>query len=75
MSTKLKSMESKKIAIITTSKFHFHLYVTKNKLNPENVKQISVLSDIKDTIFDYKLEIEGSNNVTDYVINRVKLRN
>jgi hypothetical protein len=75
MSTKLKNMESKKIAIITTSKFHFDLYVTKNKLNPENVKQISVLSDIKDTIFDYKVEIEGSNNVTDYVINRVKLRN
>lgn len=62
------------IAIITTSKFYFDRYVSENKLNPKFVKQVKVLSDVTNRIFDYAIEIEGSENVTDFVIARVKVR-
>jgi len=76
METQTKNiMDAKKIAIITTSKFHFDIYVSENNLNPKNVKQVKVLSDIQGEIFDYAVEIEGFENVTQYVIDRVKLRN
>jgi hypothetical protein len=72
-------MESKKtknpIAIITTSKFHFENYVNKKKLDFNDVKQVKVLSDIQGVIFEYAVEVEGSNNVTDYVIKRVRTIN
>lgn len=63
------------LAIITTSKFHFERFIIENKLNYEDVKQVQVLSDIKNVIFDYAIEIEGSDNVTNYVINRVRTLN
>jgi hypothetical protein len=62
------------IAIITTSKYQFERYVKENRLNPKFVRQVRVLSDVKNRIFDYAVEIEGSENVTDYVIARVNVR-
>ena len=68
-------MEKNPIAIITTSKYQFERYVVKNKLKFSDVKQVKVLSDIKGTIFEYAVEVEGSENVTQYVIDRVRTLN
>jgi hypothetical protein len=60
------------IAVITTSKFHFERYVNENRLQFSDVKQVQVLSDIKGIIFDYAVQVDGSENVTQYVIDRVQ---
>ena len=60
------------IAVITTSKFHFENYVNEKKLQFEDVKQVQVLSDIQNVIFEYAVQVDGSDNVTQYVIDRIK---
>ncbi len=62
------------IAIVTTSKVHFDHYVTKMNLSKKEAKQVSVLSDVKDVKFTSMIEIDGSNNVTDYVIKNIKIK-
>jgi len=65
-------LEKNPIAIITTSKYQFERYVIDNRLQFSDVKQVKVLSDIQGKIFEYAVEIEGSENVTQYVIDRVR---
>ena len=64
--------KSKLIAVITTSKLHFERYVNEHRLQFSEVKQVQVLSDIKGIIFDYAVQVDGSENVTQYVIDRVQ---
>ena len=63
------------IAIITTNEFQFIRYVSENRLWDKKPKQVKVLSDITNVVFEYAVEIEGSENVTDYVIERVQTIN
>jgi len=58
-------------AVVTTSENAYNHYVKENDL--KECKQVSRLSDIKDVIFDGKIEIDGHSNVTDYVKNNIVL--
>jgi hypothetical protein len=60
------------IAVITTSKFHFENYVNEKRFQFADVKQVQVLSDIQGVIFEYAVQVDGSENVTQYVIDRIK---
>lgn len=62
------------IAVVTTSKYHFDNYVKKLDLKPSEAKQVSVLKDIENVKFSAKIEIEGSANVTDYVIKNIEIK-
>ena len=62
------------IAIVTTSKVHFDHYVAKMNLSKKEAKQVRVLSDIKNVTFSASIEIDGSNNVTDYVIKNIQIK-
>lgn len=62
-----------RVAVITISKYHFDQFCQKHSLNETTAKQVRILSDIKNEVFLSKEEIEGSNNVTDFVIKNVKL--
>jgi len=67
--------KTKPIAVITTSKYQFERYVIDNRLQFSDVKQVKVLSDIQGRMFEYAVEVEGSENVTQYVIDRVRTLN
>jgi hypothetical protein len=57
------------IAIVTTNKQEYLDYIEENKLT--EVKQVRVLSDVKDVEFSEAIYLKGSENVTDYVLNRI----
>jgi Ca2+-binding EF-hand superfamily protein len=66
------------IAVVTMSKYHFDNYLKKFGLKPTEAKQISVLSDIDNAKiekvkFTSVVEIEGSDNVTDFVKKEIKV--
>ena len=46
--------------------------MNEHRLQFSEVKQVQVLSDIKGIIFDYAVQVDGSENVTQYVIDRVQ---
>ena len=60
------------IAIVTTSKAQFELYCHQHQLNESQAAQVAVLSDVKNKTFTDMVLIEGSSNVTDYVIGKIK---
>ena len=59
-------------AIVTTSKAQFELYCHQHQLNETQAKQVSVLSDVQNQTFSEAILIAGSDNVTWYVIDRIK---
>lgn len=62
------------IAVVTTSKVHFDHYVAKMNLSKKEAKQVRVLNDIKDVKFLSIILIDGSENVTDYVIKNIQIK-
>jgi hypothetical protein len=59
------------IAVVTTNKQEYLDYIEENKLT--DVKQVRVLSDVKDEKFSEVIYLKGSCNVTDYVLNRTSV--
>jgi hypothetical protein len=60
------------IAIVTVSKAHFIMYCQQNNLNETQAAQVARLSDVKNKKFTDMVLIDGSNNVTDYVISKIR---
>ncbi len=61
-------------AIVTTSKKNYENYLTAHNLTQKEAKWVSVLRDIKDTEFSSVEFISGFENVTDFVISKIKVR-
>ncbi len=62
------------IAVVTTSKAEFDYYVASMGLSKKEAKQVKVLSDIQGFVFSSMIEIQGSNNVTDHIINNILVK-
>ena len=60
------------IAVFTTKKEIFNLYLHQENLKLNQAKQISRLSDIDGTIYDKVIDLDPLSNVTDYVRERVR---
>ena len=61
------------IAVITKDRFQYERYCEIKKLkNLKDTKQVSIMSDIKNEKFTDLVLIEGSLDVTDYVVKKVK---
>lgn len=63
--------EQKRKAIVTTSREQFERYLRINEFSERTHKQVCRLSDTNEDFSGYEL-IDGSNNVTDFVINIFK---
>jgi hypothetical protein len=59
-------------AIVTTSQAQFQLYCHQHQLTENDAKQVSVLSDVQNQTYSEAILIAGSDNVTWYVIDRIK---
>ena len=59
------------IAIVTTNKQEYLDYIEENNLT--EVKQVRVLSDVKDEKFSEAIYLKGAENVTDYVLDRISV--
>ena len=61
------------LAVITKDRFQYERYCEIKKLkNLKDTKQVSIMSDIKNEKFTDLVLIEGSLDVTDYVVKKVK---
>ena len=61
------------LAVITKDRFQYERYCEIKKLkNLKDAKQVSIMSDIKNEKFTDLILIEGSLDVTDYVVKEVK---
>ena len=60
------------IAVLTTKKEIFELYLHQESLKPNQAKQICRLSDIDSTIYTGKVDLDPLSNVTDYVREKVR---
>lgn len=61
----------KKVAIITTSREQFERYLRINEVSERTCKMVRIKKDIEDEEFLSIEKIEGSQNVTDWVINNI----
>jgi len=59
-------------AIVTISRKNYENYLTIHNLTPKEAKWVAILKDVKDTEFSSVEFISGFENVTDFVINRIK---
>lgn len=60
------------IAVVTISKAHFLMYCRNNNLNDIQAKQVCRLSDVEGRYYSDIVLVEGANNVTDYVLERIR---
>lgn len=60
-------------AVVTTSKKNYEAYLNIHNLNNKEAKWVSILKDIQDCEFSSVDFIAGFENVTDYVIKKIKL--
>jgi hypothetical protein len=61
-----------KIAVITTDKKIFQLYLIQENLTFKDARQICRKSDLDDTIYDDVIDLDPKSNVTDWVRDRIK---
>ena len=65
-------------AVVTTSKKEFTQYLEFNNLNETQCKQVRILDDVQldkrnPIVFSDAIYLKGSENVTNYVLNRISV--
>lgn len=70
----MKTKNQRYIAVVTTSRRNYENYLTANNIPPKEAKWVAVLRDVKDTEFSSVEFISGFENVTDFVISKIKVR-
>ena len=59
------------IAVITTDREIFKSYLIQENLTFKDARQISKKSDLDNTVYDFKVDLDPKSNVTDYVRSRI----
>jgi hypothetical protein len=65
--------QQSRIAVITVSREAYLRYCIVNQLSDQTAKQVSILRDIQGEEFSEKILIDGSHNVTNYVIDNLMI--
>jgi hypothetical protein len=59
------------IAVITTDREIFKNFLIQEKLTFKDARQICRKSDLDNTVYDFKVDLDPKSNVTDYVRSRI----
>ena len=59
------------IAVITTNREIFKNYLLQENLTFKDARQICRKSDLDNTVYDFKVDLDPKSNVTDYVRSRI----
>lgn len=59
------------IAVITTDREIFKSYLLQENLTFFDARQICRKSDLDNTVYDFKVDLDPKSNVTDYVRSRI----
>ena len=59
------------IAVITTDREIFKSYLVQENLTFADARQICRKSDLDNTVYDFKVDLDPKSNVTDYVRSRI----
>ena len=59
------------IAVITTDREIFKNYLIQENLTFKEARQICRKSDLDNTVYDFKVDLDPKSNVTDYVRSRI----
>ncbi len=59
------------IAVITTDREIFKNYLIQENLSFKEARQICRKSDLDNTVYDFKVDLDPKSNVTDYVRSRI----
>jgi hypothetical protein len=59
------------IAVITTDREIFKSYLLQENLTFKDARQICRKSDLDNTVYDFKVDLDPKSNVTDYVRSRI----
>ncbi len=59
------------IAVITTDREIFKSYLLQENLTFKDARQICRKSDLHNTVYDFKVDLDPKSNVTDYVRSRI----
>jgi hypothetical protein len=62
------------IAVITTDREIFKNYLLQENLTFKDARQICRKSDLDNTLYDFKVDLDPSSNVTDYVRSRINTK-
>jgi hypothetical protein len=59
------------IAVITTDREIFKNFLIQENLTFKDARQICRKSDLDNTVYDFKVDLDPKSNVTDYVRSRI----
>jgi hypothetical protein len=59
------------LAVITTNREIFKNYLLQENLTFKDARQICRKSDLDNTVYDFKVDLDPKSNVTDYVRSRI----
>ena len=59
------------IAVITTDREIFKSYLLQENLTFKDARQICRKSDLDNTVYDFKVDLDPKSNVTDWVRSRI----
>ena len=62
------------IAVITTNREIFKNYLLQENLTFSDARQICRKSDLDNTVYDFKVDLDPKSNVTDYVRSRINTK-
>jgi hypothetical protein len=62
------------IAVITTDREIFKNYLLQENLTFKDARQICRKLDLNNTLYDFKVDLDPSSNVTDYVRSRINTK-
>jgi hypothetical protein len=62
------------IAVITTNREIFKSYLIQENLTFKDARQISKKSDLDNTVYDFKVDLDPKSNVTDWVRSRINTK-
>lgn len=68
----MKTKDQRYIAVVTVSRRNYENYLIANNIPPQEAKWVSILKDVVNDEFTSVEFISGFENVTDFVINRIK---
>ncbi len=63
-----------KIAVLTTDPKVFQLYLLQENLTFKDARQICRKSDLDNTVYDFKVDLDPKSNVTDWVRSRINTK-
>jgi hypothetical protein len=62
------------LAVITTNREIFKNYLLQENLTFKEARQICRKSDLDNTVYDFKVDLDPKSNVTDWVRSRINVK-